>query len=324
MVKGQNQGHFVRAFTFHEGSLPAGFTLDYEPAIFNLPAFAASQDLDPSSISFYLLNETRRKAVAGIHFQISGHVARSLFKAPFGSVEYSDDLNPKVLYWFLKKIELQLKGQGVRDIYIRNPPRGHAPAKVSLLETFFFNRQYIVSDAEVGALVEVTDAPFADLIRHSEKLRMQQGRRAGFVFRQHDLSDLQEIYSFIAQCHREKGYQISITAEELQKTATVFPERYLLFGISQEERLLAASISIRISKAILYNFLTNHEKEHNPLSPAIPLMEGTYHYCRDNGIHLLDLGTSALQGKPNFPLLDFKLRIGGSPTSKLSFHKNIG
>ncbi|MEX1239446.1 MAG: GNAT family N-acetyltransferase [Cyclobacteriaceae bacterium] len=313
----------MEAFTFHEGSLPPGFTLDYEPAIFNLPAFALSQGAVPS-ISFYLLDGKREKAVTGIHFQLVDHVARSLLKTPFGSVECADHINPKVLYGFLEKIELQLKEKGVTDIYIKNPPRDYSSARLSLLETLFFNRQYLVSDAEVGTLDEVTDAPFGEVIRHSEKLRMQQGRRAGFIFHQADLEDLEEVYDFIGQCHQEKGYEISITHGELQKTARAFPERYLLFGVRQEEKLLAASISVRVNKSVLYSFLMNHEKEYNHLSPTIPLMEGMYNYCRRNGIPLFDLGTSALREKPNFSLLDFKLHIGGRPTSKFSFHKNIG
>lgn len=310
-------------FTFYEGVLPPGFELDYEPAIFNLPAFAASQQ-GTSPVSFYLLDGKRKKSVAEIHFQRLDRAARSPFKAPFGSVECADHLNPKVLYRYLEKVERQLKEKGVTDIHIKNPPREYKPAGLSVLETFLLNRGYVVSDSEVGALIQITDAPFMDVIRPSEKLRMQQGRRAGFMFSQADLTDLVKVYDFIAQCHGEKGYDLSITRSELQKTASVFPERYVIFTVTSGGRLLAASVGIHVNKTILYNFLTNHQKKYNHLSPAIPLMEGIYNYCRHKSIKLFDLGTSALAGKPNFPLLDFKLHVGGRPTSKFSFHKKIG
>lgn len=114
-----------------------------------------------------------------------------------------------------------------------------------------------------------------------------------------------------------------MTAQELQKTAEEFPDRYLLFAIYHREKIVAASITIRIDQNKLYNFMTNHEKQYNHLSPSLLLMEGIYEYCSHHEISLFDLGTSALQGKPNFTLLDFKLHIGGIPTSKLSFHKKI-
>jgi hypothetical protein len=117
---------------------------------------------------------------------------------------------------------------------------------------------------------------------------------------------------------------MSVSAGELLETVSVFPDRYHLFVVRQEQKVVAASVGIGVTDKILYNFLANHETEYNHLSPAIILMEGIYDYCRLNRIHLFDLGTSALQGEPNFSLLDFKVHIGGRLTSKFSFYKNIG
>jgi hypothetical protein len=53
------------------------------------------------------------------------------------------------------------------------------------------------------------------------------------------------------------------------------------------------------------------------------LIEGMYGWCQQQGIKLLDLGTSALDSQPNFSLLDFKLRLGAHPTAKLTFVKDL-
>jgi len=51
------------------------------------------------------------------------------------------------------------------------------------------------------------------------------------------------------------------------------------------------------------------------------LMEGIYGWSQKHHVELIDLGTSSLEGQPNFSLLDFKLRLGGNPSSKLTFEK---
>ena len=312
----------MEAYITHEGSLPSGYGLDFEPALFNTTAFAELQK-SADVISFYLLHQGKKKAIACIHFHISEHVARSPFKAPFGSIECSKKINPNRLYTFLECVEVQLKQKGVHAVYIKNPPRAYSPEKFSLVETFFLNHKYEITDAEVSTVIPVTGEPFTGLIRNSEKLRMRQAQKAAFTFQNLPVEKLDDVYGFISRCHHEKGYQVSITQGELQRTANEFPEQYLLFVILQSSNIVAASIAIRVRKTTLYNFIANHEKQFNQLSPPVILMEGMYEYCRQNKITLFDLGTSALHGKPNFPLLDFKLHIGGLPTSKLSFYKKL-
>jgi hypothetical protein len=50
-------------------------------------------------------------------------------------------------------------------------------------------------------------------------------------------------------------------------------------------------------------------------------MEGIYEYCQVEKYRLIDLGTSALKGRPNFTLLDFKLNLGATPTEKVVYEK---
>jgi lipid II:glycine glycyltransferase (peptidoglycan interpeptide bridge formation enzyme) len=114
-----------------------------------------------------------------------------------------------------------------------------------------------------------------------------------------------------------------MTLNELKKAFEQFPEHYVLFAVLHEGRLAAASIAIKIKENILYNFYSAHPNDYNHLSPVVMLIEGMYEFCQQNNVNLLDLGTSALEGKPNFSLLDFKLRLGAKPYAKLTFEKNL-
>ena len=308
-------------YIFHEGDLPPGYALAFEESLFNLPAFFSLSSLRHTA--FYILMPSEKKAVASIHFQIIEHSASSPYRAPFGSIEFAATLAPRVLYEFFEYLQIQLAKSGAREIHIKNPPQGCAPAKLSLVETVLINQGYQVVTAELSTLIAPDAAAFSQHIRHSEQLRLQQAKNAGCNFWRWEVESLREVYDFLSRCHEEKGYVVSMTFDDLYKTVITFPDRYLLFGVLKDEEVIAASISIRINQNCLYNFFANHDRKYNSLSPLILLIDGIYAYCQENRIALLDLGTSALQGKPNFNLLDFKMHIGGVPSAKLTFNKKI-
>lgn len=258
-----------------------------------------------------------------MHVHLDGEEARSPLRAPFGSVEVSSKLAPQTLFDFITFVEEQVRSHGVSVFSIKNPPRAYDPDLIPLLETFLLNKKYVVSCAEAGAVVHVTGNAFEQVIRHSEALRLRQARQAAFEFVLLPEKDLAEVYRFIETCHREKGYPMSISLDKLRESVHRFPDRYVLSAVKDQGLMRAAAVSIRVTEGVLYNFLVNHEKRFNALSPPVMLMEGLYGYCRANGIALFDLGTSARGSVPNFPLLDFKLRLGGVPTTKFSFHKKL-
>lgn len=310
------------AYTFHEGALPSAVTLAYEPAIFNLPTFAALQGAAPDA-SFYLLDERSAEAHAGVHFHFDGTTARSPYRAPFGSFEFYEKINPAPLYRFIENVTSRLREKGMSEVVLRNPPREYNVGVYSLLETFLLNQQYSVSDAEISAVLPLNGKTFAGVIRNSERLRILQSGRAGLQFRKLSQDRAASVYEFISRCHKEKGYRISISHDDFERTLQQYPTRYHLFGVFRGEEICAAAVSVEVTGNVLWNFLVNHETGYNRLSPSVLLMQGIYDYCAEHGITLFDLGTSALKGQPNFSLLDFKLHLGALPVSKLSFQKRI-
>lgn len=152
---------------------------------------------------------------------------------------------------------------------------------------------------------------------------MRQAREAGLQLKKIDLSNLTDVYLFIFGCQKQRGYSLSMTLSALNRTVEHFSDRFVIFGIYEGEKLIAASIAIHVKRNVLYNFYCTHLMEYNHLSPVVMLLEGLYSYGRNHYVRMLDLGTSAVNGKPNFGLLDFKLRMGAQPTMKLTFEKTI-
>jgi CelD/BcsL family acetyltransferase involved in cellulose biosynthesis len=114
-----------------------------------------------------------------------------------------------------------------------------------------------------------------------------------------------------------------MSADDLKKVMKFFPESFYLHVLSLSNKWVAASISIRVEHNILYTFYYDHDAEYDRLSPVVMLMDGIYSFCQQEGIKLLDLGTSNINGKLSESLLDFKLSLGAEPSRKLTFVKHF-
>ena len=243
-------------------------------------------------------------------------------RAPFGSFLFSEKLSPQGLYDFIGYCEQQLRGKGVKQILITEPPLFYR-TKGELLQSILFNLGYQIKRAEVSSGVRVNEIPFEKKIEVWEKRKLKQSKTKGSTFQHLPFSSLELIYEFILRCREQKSQSLSMTLNEVEKTANAFKKEFLFFGVYFGNELAAASIAIKVNPSILYNFYSAHLKKFDSLSPVVMLINGMYGYCQSHDIHLLDLGTSSTEGQPNFSLLDFKLRLGTEPSMKLTFEKKL-
>lgn len=257
-----------------------------------------------------------------LHVNIQGGIARSPIRAPFGSVQFSSTLKPKVLFDFLKFVCESLAEKKVTQLFLTNPPDFYSPPASSLLNTFLFNLGFSVERAEVGTVLEMKN-DFDSNISKWELRKLRQAEEEGLRFKQLDIDALESVYAFILACRKEREYQLSITWETLYATVNTFKDRFPLFAVTHQDDLVAASISIDVGNGVMYNFHSAHPRSYDHLSPVVMLLKGIHHYCIEQNFRLLDLGTSALEGLPNFGLLDFKLGLGAQPTTKLTFKKEL-
>lgn len=307
---------------FTEGAFPSGHRYDFDPYLFNSPANLPLQSR-LGWHSFYAVREDKKLIRAQIHFHIEKGIASSPFKNPFGSLEFSDAFTPKELYEFIKHVEDKLREKGVNEIKIVSYPQLYNSSRTSLLYTFLINHGFSVNEAELSACIEVNASVLFDSLSSWEKRKLRQQKKIDLKFKRLSIDRLREIYQFIDSCRKERSQDLSLTIGQLEGVVKTFPDGFYVFAVFDGPSLAAASIAIRINKSILYNFYSAHSKQYDALSPVVGLIEGMYEYCQEQNIRLLDLGTSALRGRPNFSLLDFKMHLGAQPTSKFTFTKKL-
>ena len=300
--------------------LPENASRDYEPSLFNLLSHRVIQA--PRWNSFYIINEKKSLISGEVHFTLENAVARSPHKSPFGSFEFSSSLPPRVLFEFIQFAEQNLAEKGAIDIAVKNPPQLVHQGSAALLQTFLFNLGYQVVDAEAGAIIRIEES-FENKLDSFEKRKLRQGRESSLTTSQLPAEQLERAYHFIADCRAKKNYALSMTYEDLVRIQEIFNDRLVLFGVFKDAELIAASIALLVRSDVLYNFYADHDQAFDQWSPVVILIEGMYHYCKQHSIQMLDLGTSAFDGRPNFGLLDFKIHLGGIVTPKLTFRKLI-
>lgn len=293
---------------------------EYPISLFHLPEHRGLQN-QMGWRSFFVLHEKTRKLYSEVHFHCEGRLAASPLRAPFGSYLFSEKLPPEVLFDFILFTEEELKKKQIGHILLKEAPAGYFPGQHQVLMPLLLNLNYTVQQAEISSLIPVTEKPFAEIVDSWESRKLRQAREAELTTRLIHAENLEMVYSFIWQCRQQKHYSLSMTLEEVNNVVQKFHDRFILFGVFDQDNLAAASIAIRVTDNVLYNFYSDHHANYDSLSPAVMLIESEYQYCRDHRLALLDLGTSSIHGKLNFPLLDFKMRLGARPSPKYTFTK---
>jgi len=227
-----------------------------------------------------------------------------------------------VLFRFLQYIETDLLSSGIKTITIKNPPTLYNPELQTLLQVFLSNLDYHITAAEPGAIFTV-DKSGEELSASWEKRKIKQAQDKELELRHEDARQLEILYDFIHDCRVQKGYPSSMTFDDLQRTVKAFPDQFLLSSVYQQSVMVAASICVRCNHHVLYHFYSDHNTSDKSTNPTVFLIKSLYQYCFDNRIALFDLGTSSLGGIPNFGLLNFKMGLGASPTTKFTFEKDL-
>jgi hypothetical protein len=312
----------LEGYRYHEGLVPSNYSPAFEESLFNTQEHRTLQQRDGWH-SFYILNEANKKICGAIHFRIADRIAHSPYSAPFGSLEFNPTVPKQIINEFLQFVENQMMKHHVSSIMIKSYPEAYQKDNALLLQACLLKLNYKIINNEIDSVIDVREKGVGHLFNRSHGRLLKKANQEGLYVKQIDLKDLKDVYYFIDQCRREKGYVLSMNFDQVKKTTDLLAEHFKIFGVYKENKLTAASITVRVNEGILYDFYHDHDSAFDDVSPIVTLVAGLYEYCFEHSIQLLDLGTSSLNGKPNAGLLEFKNRLGGRPTPKVTFSKTL-
>ena len=187
------------------------------------------------------------------------------------------------------------------------------------MHKIFINAGFRVINTEVNQHLLVLESEFKLLIRKNEKKKLNQCIKQDYTFKLLSIDELADIYQLVTETRVRKGFPVSMAYDGLHQTIMSLPDKYLLFGLFDQAELIAASVSIRISQNILYNFYHADEFAYRSNSPLVMLVQEIYCYCQQNEIKILDLGISSENGVKNEGLFVFKENLGCLSSEKNTY-----
>lgn len=270
--------------------------------------------------SFYLVEKD--EIIAFIHFNLNEQESSlvSLSKAPFGGIEVRKSTPFNAISFLLQCVHDWATSVHIKSISIKIPSNCYYPDAYPNHLNYYLSNNYSVTNNQINHAIPVLVTPFEGRISNSEKRRLQKCRRSGFEVTRANELPLDETFQFLSKARADKSYPLNTSLETLQNLAISFPEKVVTFAIVDSNKIIAATITIRASEGVLYNFLPATASDYAHFSPMVLLTETLYKYCQQQGIAFLDLGTSCdHHGIPKPGLLKFKENLGGIPFEKLTF-----
>lgn len=259
---------------------------------------------------------------AEIYFSHNHDSLISLDASPFGSFVTDRGIKKDDLLSCLKKIEQWSGAHNITTVLIRSFPNAYQPRLSALIKETLLEFSFKVLYEDIAQVIDVT--PGGRLALNTDKKRRLRNSDArGFQFRSLPPAFLEEGYSLIVQSRKNKGYPVTMSFEGVKNMFALFPDEYLLFGVFDKERMIAASVSVKISKDILYCFYLGDDLAYRTHSPVTILVTGIYEYCKANDFSTLDLGLSTDKGIMNKGLYTFKKTFGTVDSPKLTFIKEL-
>ena len=280
--------------------------------VFNSPEF---QSLKTGESKYFVLFD-QEQPIARICFRIDNYQAISGYQATFGSIDADSRLPEETAKYFAEQVCMSLETNGIQKIIIKHWPEYYEGTH-NLSEIYCeVGFEEIVSEINQHLVVQ---EEFKLLIRKNERKKLNQSIKQGYIFRPLSIEDLTAVHLLVTETRERKGYPVSMNYDELHETMKILPDNYLLFGLFDQDKLIATSVSIRVSQDILYNFYHADDISYRSTSPLVMLVQEIYHYCQQNGIKILDLGVSSTNGLINQGLFNFKKNLGCISSRKRTY-----
>ncbi len=269
------------------------------------------------SLSFYLVDRVAKSIQAQIHFVITEGTAISFRFSPFGSFN-STGLEETIASKFLEAVESKLQSKQVHRVVLKHPAPIYPTDQfwLALLKRYGYHRL-----DQTNHHIPVDQDPFEQNLHTMQRRKLRKSK--SLLFKLEPESKFNEVYDFISGCRYRQGRTLSMSRQDLGRVVKGLPQHFLFPTVTIKDQIVSASVIIKASSAVWYNFYPAHDAEFDSLSPLVYLLSQLYGYAQNSKIKAIDLGTSDVGGQAQPGLMQFKSRIGGLITQKPTFTKDF-
>jgi len=294
-----------KRYILQNSNPPAAYRIAFEEPLYYQKGYLEIQD-HPQVHSLYLLDTLEELIVGKAIFTVEpGSELVSISRAPFGSFVIARELDSNIIEHWLNEV--------ITPKMIVKHPSFIYPNYAS--ETLGKKASSVVMD--LNHHIDLTDYSLRNL-HNMQMRRIRKCKNAGYQF-QSVTGDaaIAETHEFLTKCRKEQGLQINISASKLLRSFNALPSNYHAFQVrTRSGELIAATIALKVTNEIIYNYLPGSLKSFNKYSPMSFLLFRMALSYQEKSFRLLDLGVSSVDGKEQESLAIFKQRMGAKRSDK--------
>ena len=219
--------------------------------------------------------------------------------------------------------EEELRARDISRITLTLPPVAYEPESQA---------EWMNVLMRVGFRPAPPDLSFHAVVGEEElDARMDEGSRAvvrsaerkGLFVRELRAHEWAYAYDVTAANRVRRGRRMPMTLDALLEQDAAIPETLHWFGVFCDERVIAASVCMRVSESSLHVVAFGEiDGAECPHSLTI-LVSQMYNWCRDRGIEQLDLGTASESSVPNEEQLAHYRSLGFELSSRFTLEKEL-
>lgn len=291
-------------------------------ALFQQPAFF---ELHADGRGVYFEWEQDGQVLASVHFTAMGEGCwRSPARGTYAGFAMRPGLRYDALLAFHDAVLERLAALGATRLELLPAPMAHDGAAFANQVHLLQARGWAISQCDLNHSLAVDERPLEARMTYGNVKRLRKCRREGVSAMPLPPGALPEVYDVIAANRLSKGYGVSMTLEALQAMQARFPGVMRLFGSRMPDgELAAAAVCLRLTPGILYVFYWGDRPGFAQLSPVVSVADAIHAHCQEEGIKLLDAGTSTVGTQANMGLIQFKRGLGFTESLKLRFSRSL-
>lgn len=289
--------------------------------LFHTPAFF---NLHSAGTGTFFEWEQNGKVVASVHFTPGADgLWRSPARGTFAGFACAPGLRLESLSAFEATVQARLIALGAARIEILPAPMAHDPVAFSNQLYLLRARGFELARCDLNHSLPIDARSLVERMSYGNVKRLRKCEREGLICEQLPLSALVTVYETLEANRAGNGHAMSMTLAQLQTMADTFPEAMLLFGTRDGDRLAAAGLCLNLGMGVLYVFYWGDRPGYASLSPVVGVADAIYRLGQQQGLRLLDVGTSTVDREPNHGLIEFKRGLGFDESLKVCLTRAV-
>lgn len=272
---------------------------------------------------FYLLFKDS-KVRFGMTVGLREHKLFSPFSASYGSFEpLFPDTKLYQIDAAIDSFSNWAKEKNCTGIKIIMPPFFYDEDFSAKMVNCFYRAGFEVKNKELNYHFQTKNLneDYFQLIWYNARKNLKKALSNTLSFTKLSNENGKEAYDIIAQNRNERGFPLRLTFEQLHETGKIIPIDY--FIVEEGATKIGAAIVFHLSDKVVRVIYWGDLPEYSELKTMNFLSYSVFHYYKNLGIPIIDIGHSTVDSVPNNGLCEFKESIGCNVGLLYEFYKNL-